>query len=319
MDGQRGLAGALGDSPCGSSGGCGEQEGEFCVLGVGDERFDDGGFSSSWSTGENGDGLLGYFPQRAFLLFGELEGEDLSNACERGVINGGRGKFGSEQFMDEQGGFVFFLKPSFEVDGIAGSSSTFVSDEYSVLDQSVDRLFDIEVVASEECFCALYGGVLGEIDVSFEPGFMQRMFYGGCDTSGVFAADPCFLGDFIGGEKSDTTDVSGESVGVIFDDRDRHLAVVTVDAVGKGRTNSVGLEKDHDASDGLMLSPSVCDGFASSFSDAFYFTQSFGVLVEDGDGLFAEMVDDSFGEARADSFDEVGGEEADESFSGAGQ
>src|SRR5690554_6470407 len=147
---------------------------------------------------------------------------------------------------------------------------------------------------------------------------MEGVFEGSGNASRVLFANAGLLCDFVRGEETNASDVAGEAIGVGFDDRYRHVAVVSIDAVGEGGANAVRLEKDHDAAYGFVFSPCFDDGFASSRADARDFAEAFGKFVEYGDGFITELVDDFLREASADAFDEVGCEEPNESFFGAG-
>src|SRR5208282_3423395 len=116
------------------------------------------------------------------------------------------------------------------------------------------------------------------------------------------ARDAEFLGDGVGGAKSDAVNGAREHVWIAPHDVECVLTVEFVDAPGVRRRQAVSAQKDRQLAQAGRVAPGGRDCSRDGGSDAGNFAHAFGRVVEHFAERIAEMLRDSPREPGADAF-----------------
>src|SRR5581483_10967265 len=78
---------------------------------------------------------------------------------------------------------------------------------------------------------------------------------------------------------------------------------------GAGRAHAVGLQKNHDAADGLLLLPARANSLNAAWANAFHFLQKCRTGIDHIERALAEDGDDLLRVMRSDALDQAGAQE----------
>src|ERR1700737_4565188 len=123
-----------------------------------------------------------------------------------------------------------------------------------------------------------------------------------CDTD--------LLGDGIGRQEPDATNVPGQPVWIFRDDSDGVLAIGLENPHGAGRRNAIAMQKNHDLANNLLIGPARGDLSGANFPDPIDLSQPRGRLLNDIEHGGTEGLDQPPGVYRTNTLDHPGAEVA---------
>ena len=113
--------------------------------------------------------------------------------------------------------------------------------------------------------------------------------------------------------------VHGQAVGILAHHGQRLRAVLTIDAHRKPGRDAVGLKKNHELANALMLRPGGLHGFQALFAETGQFEHALGVVIHDVERACAEVRHDAVSPLRPYALDAAGREKKPYALFGGGQ
>ncbi len=117
---------------------------------------------------------------------------------------------------------------------------------------------------------------------------LQHMAHAGLGADQRVRRDAEPLGDGVGGLEADAVDVQRQPVRVLAHPLDGLLAIGLVDAHRARGADAVGLQKDHDLADDLLLGPGLGDALLALRADTAQRQQLLRVVLDDIEHSLAE-------------------------------
>ena len=142
--------------------------------------------------------------------------------------------------------------------------------------------------------------------MAFHGGALKGEEDAGPEAPGVVQGETELYGHAVGRLESDTTDIRIQLVRVFLQDRYAVIFVGLVYLRAQAVRKIIPFEPDHNLADTLLLLDRFDDRKDSFLADTLDFSETFGLVVEDVQGLFAKGLDDLFGEHGAHELNKSG-------------
>ena len=128
-------------------------------------------------------------------------------------------------------------------------------------------------------------------------------------SAGPFKAmrvDTYFLSEFIGSLKPHTSNILCQSVGIFTNKGDRVLPIGVKNSKSSCGSYSIGLQENHDVSNGFIFFPALANEFDAFWPQPFYLFKKAGRLINDLKCFKAKHGYDFLCIARPNSFNKAG-------------